>query len=200
MHSSDPLPLSPFFNSSYNKMKELSAFNQVMTFKAPSIQRMIQVVHRVAQKSCRQACQLFCCPVGTMLCEKACWTCCPAQNNQTPEVKTSQVALLGPPSTILIVNISNSTLVDCVIGNDTYPSVVADSQPLMQESELQIHNQARCSCSQGQQREAQASPPPSAEPPSVNIHSSHLNCVIIGDNNYMHAEQTHSTETEELQV
>ncbi|XP_041799132.1 uncharacterized protein si:dkey-29h14.10 [Chelmon rostratus] len=200
MHNSDPLPLSPFNHSSCTKMKERSAFNQAMALKASSMQRIIQVVHRVAQKSCRQAFQLFCCPFGAMLQEKAHWTCCPAQNHQTTEVKTSQVALHGPPSTILIVNISNSTLIDCVIGNNTFPSVVAESQPLMQESELQMYNQARCSCSHGQQGEAQSCPPPLAEPPSLSIHSSHLNCVIIGDNNYMHAEQTHSSEIEELQA
>lgn len=42
-------------------------------------------------------------------------------------------ALQSPPSTILIVNISNSTLIDCVIGNGTRP--VAECQPLMQETE-----------------------------------------------------------------
>ncbi|XP_044064012.1 uncharacterized protein LOC122881635 isoform X2 [Siniperca chuatsi] len=173
------------------------------------MQRIIQVVQRVAQKSCRRAFQMFCCPLDTLLCEKV--TCCPAQNLQPPENETTQVAIRSLPSTILIVNISNSTLIDCVIGNDTYPSAVAESQPLMHGSELQMHNQAGCSCSRGQQGAAHTSPPPppphplcpplpSAELPSITIHSSHLNCVIIGDNNYMHAEQTHSTETEELQV
>lgn len=43
------------------------------------------------------------------------------------------MALQSPPSTILIVNISNSTLIDCVIGNGTH--TVAECQPLMQETE-----------------------------------------------------------------
>lgn len=61
-------------------------------------------------------------------------------------------------------------------------------------------DQARCSYGCGQQGQAQTTPapPPSAEPPSITIHSSQLNCVIIGDNNYMHADQSHSTEAEEV--
>lgn len=51
----------------------------------------------------------------------------------------THIALRSLPSTILIVNINNSTLIDCVIGNDTFPPVVAESQPLMQQFELQMH-------------------------------------------------------------
>ncbi|KAF1387418.1 hypothetical protein PFLUV_G00078480 [Perca fluviatilis] len=208
MDDSDPLAPSPFSNSN-SKVKERTPFNQVMTFKASNMQRLVQVVQRVVQKSCRTACQMFCCPLDTLLCEKV--TFCPAQPHQPTGDRTTQLALQNPPSTILIVNISNSTLIDCVIGNDTYQSAVAESQPLMQESERQRHDQARCSCSRGQQGAAQTSAPPppppppgpplpSAQPRSINIYSSRLNCVIIGDNNYMHAEQTHSTVTEVLQV
>ncbi|XP_049439700.1 uncharacterized protein LOC125893192 [Epinephelus fuscoguttatus] len=198
------LALEPFNNSILTKVKETTPFNQVMTLKASNMLRLIQVVHRMAQKSCRRAFQLFCCPMDTMLCENG--TCWPAQNHQAADDKTAQVALRNPPSTILIVNISNSTLIDCVIGNDTYPSAVAECQPLMQESGLHMHDQARCHCSRRQPGAGQTSPPPppppppplqSAEPPSIIIHQSSLNCVIIGDNNYMHADQTHSTETEE---
>ncbi len=74
-----------------------------------------------------------------------------------------------------------------------------------------VTDQAGCSCSHGQQGAAQTCtlpppphplcpPLPPAESPSINIHGSHLNCVIIGDNNYMHADQTHSTETEDQQA
>ncbi|XP_051262280.1 uncharacterized protein si:dkey-29h14.10 [Dicentrarchus labrax] len=201
MDSSDPLTLRPFNNSNFSKTKERTPFYQVMTCKDSSLQRIIQVVQRVAQKSCRRACQLFCCPLDTLLCEKL--TACPAPNHQPEEDKNAQVALRSPPSTILILNISNSTLIDCVIGNDTYPSAVAESQPLMHESELHMHDQARCGCSCGA---AQTSPPPPAplpapaEPPRISIHSSHLNCVIIGNNNYMQAEQSDYTETNEPQV
>ncbi|GAA6217568.1 uncharacterized protein LOC108887117 [Lates japonicus] len=206
MDTSDPHALSPFKSTNLTIMKERTSLNQVMAFKTSNIQRVVQVVQRVAQKSCRRACQFFCCPLDALLCEKV--TCCPAQNHQFTEDKTTQVALRNPPSTILIVNISNSTLIDCVIGNDTYPSAVTESQPLMQGSEPYRHDQMRCSCSHGQQGAGQTSPPsppppphcpplPPEEHPSINIHSSHLNCVIIGDNNYMHAEQIRSTETEE---
>ncbi|KAI3361452.1 hypothetical protein L3Q82_013622, partial [Scortum barcoo] len=124
------------------KLKRMFVFPcaplQVMTCKAPNLQRIIQVVQRVAQKSCRRACELFCCPLDALLPEQAvCWT---AQSHQPTEDKTTQaVTLRTLPSTILIVNISNSTLIDCVIGNDTYTSAVAESQPLMQGPKLQMH-------------------------------------------------------------
>ncbi|XP_032373671.1 uncharacterized protein LOC116690673 [Etheostoma spectabile] len=206
MDDSDPLAPSRF-NDSKLKVVEKTPFNQVMTCKASNIQRLVQVVQRVVQKSCRTACQMFCCPLDTLLCEKV--TCCPGEPHQPTGDQTTQLALQNPPSTILIVNISNSTLIDCVIGNDAYRSAVAESQPLMQEPERRRHDPARCSCSRGQQGAAQTSAPPppppppplpSAQPRSINIHSSRLNCVIIGDNNYMHAEQTYSTDTEVLRV
>ncbi|XP_062256133.1 uncharacterized protein si:dkey-29h14.10 isoform X2 [Platichthys flesus] len=175
------------------------ALQTVMPVKAFNMQRVVQVVQLVqmaAQKSCRRACELFCFQLDTMLCENV--NCCPAQNHQQNEDKTTQVALPSPPSTILIVNISNSTLIDCVIGNDTYKTGVAESQPLMQEPDLHMHDQS-CSCNHGEQGTEHTSPlpaplphcPVSPEEPGINIHSSHLNCVIIGDNNYMHAEQIH---------
>ena len=68
----------------------------------------------------------------------------------------------------------------------------------------------RCSYNHEHQGATQTPPPPPPppfcpplppeEPPSINIQGSHLNCVIIGDNNYMHAEQINSTEKEELWV
>ncbi|XP_042346391.1 uncharacterized protein si:dkey-29h14.10 [Plectropomus leopardus] len=201
MDEADPLHLWPLDNSSFTK--ESTPSNQVMTLKAFSVQKIVQMMQMVVQKSCRRACQLFCWPSDTPLCEKI--KCSRAQNHQPTDDTSTQVALLNPPSTILIVNISNSTLIDCVIGNDTYPSAVTESQPLMQESELRKHDQTRCSCSHTQQGAGQASAlppplPPSAEPPSISISQSHLNCVIIGDNNYMHADQTLFDQTEEPEV
>ncbi|CAK6970075.1 uncharacterized protein si:dkey-29h14.10 [Scomber scombrus] len=209
MNYSVPLTLNPFKNS-HLKMKEITSFNQVMTCKVASMHRLMQTVQRMAQKSCRRACQLFCCPLDTLLCENISW--CPAQNHQPSQDNTTQVPLRNPPpSTILIVNISNSTLIDCVIGNDAYPSAVAEKQPLMQESELKMHDHMRCSCSCGQQGAAHTSdvplppphpphPLPSAETQSISIHGSHLSCVIIGDNNFMQVEGTRSIETEGPQM
>nr|XP_046256500.1 uncharacterized protein si:dkey-29h14.10 [Scatophagus argus] len=201
MSSYDSLALSHFNNSNFGKMKESSTFNQVMNYKATNIQRIIQVVHRMALKSCRRACQLFCCPIDSMLCERV--TQFPALNDQSTKEKTTQAAHQGPPSTIMIVNISNSTLVNCAIGNDTYQPMVAESQPLMQESELQMYGQVRCSCGCGKHGSAQTSTPPPPPPPlpltdpsNISIHGSRLNFVIIGDNNYMHAEQCEALDTQ----
>ncbi|XP_023127271.1 uncharacterized protein LOC111569412 [Amphiprion ocellaris] len=202
MSSSDPQSVPPFIDRNTEKMKERTPLNQVVTFKPFSMQRVVQVMHRMAQKSYIRACRLFCLPLEPMLCEKV--TCCSAPSHHPKEDTNTQVALQSPPSTILIVNISNSTLIDCVIGNETYPSTVTERQPLMQESELHMHGHVRCSCGCGQQEAAQrTSPPPPPPPPpplwplppsaehlNVTVHSSHLNCVIIGDNNYMHAEQS----------
>lgn len=62
-----------------------------------------------------------------------------------------------------------------------------------------VTDRVRCSCSHGQQGEAQTIPPPpppfttppqpSIEPKTINILSSDLKWVIIGDNNYMWSEQ-----------
>ncbi|XP_026226860.1 uncharacterized protein LOC113169562 [Anabas testudineus] len=208
MDSSDTAPQRPGNNSCFTKMKKRPPIKQVMLWKTCNLHRLLQVVQRVVQKSCRRACQLFCCPTRAALSDKPAG--CPAQDDRPTAAKTTQVALTNPPSTILIVNISNSTLIGCVIGNEAYSSAVAESQPLMQESALHMHDQMRCSCSWGQQgAEQMPSPPPpppvcpllsSQEPPRINIHSSHLNYVIIGDNNYMHAEHAPVTETEEPQM
>ncbi|KAF7650590.1 hypothetical protein LDENG_00123380 [Lucifuga dentata] len=187
-------------------MKPRTTFYQVMTREASGTQFM-QVVQMVFKKG-RRICQLFCGSSDTLLCERV--ACCPAQTRQPEEDKTTQglskikmTGLLSPPSTILIINISNSTLIDCVIGNETYPSAVVQSQPLMQETQLQMqHEQRRCKGRCGQQGAAKTSSPPPPPPPppphpplaesqSIHIHSSNLNCVIIGDNNSMQVEQTH---------
>ncbi|KAM8868941.1 uncharacterized protein AB9W97_016539 [Spinachia spinachia] len=148
-----------------------------------------KVAQRVAQKSFCRACELFCCPIDALQTDKVTWC------HQPAAAAATQVALENSASTILIVNISNSTLIDCVIGSDNYLCALAEGRPLMWESQLQM--QDRCSCSCEQQGAAQSSTPP---PLNINVHSSHLNCVIIGDNNYMHAEQTHLTEAEEPRV
>ncbi|XP_037310460.2 uncharacterized protein si:dkey-29h14.10 isoform X2 [Pungitius pungitius] len=170
------------FGSLPEKSGGLTCMHRMTCCKTSSMQRFFQVAQRVVQKSFCTACQLFCCPVDALRSEKVAWCHQPA------------VALRNLASTILIVNISNSTLIDCVIGSDNYPCAVAEGRPLMPDSQLQM--QGRCSCSCGQQGAAQSPPPPPTSL-SINIHSSRLNCVIIGDNNYMQAEQTHLTETEE---
>lgn len=90
----------------------------------------------------------------------------------------------SPPSTVLIVNISNSTLVNCVIG-DSHPAV---RQPLMQESHLQKADLS-CSCCHSRQAAASATLAEAPHPHAhlnINIHGSCLNSVIVGDNNCMH--------------
>ncbi|XP_040923702.1 uncharacterized protein si:dkey-29h14.10 [Betta splendens] len=194
MANFDPFNPSPVNNSCLTKTRESTSTNQVMSLKAFSMQRLVQLV----QKSSRRACQLFCCPLDALLCEKP--ACCPGSDSQPTAPKTAQVALTSPPSTILILNISNSTLIDCVIGPDTYASAAAESHSLMQEPALHVHDKLRCSCSNGHQGSAPTSPTSasscvsSQEPPSINIHGSHLNYVIIGDNNYMHAEHVAEAE------
>ncbi|XP_029360963.1 uncharacterized protein LOC115045428 [Echeneis naucrates] len=198
MDSPDPLPLFDPFTA----IKEKTPMNQVLSFKVSSMHRVIQVIHRLAQKSCRRACQLFCCPIDTLPWDQY----CPAKSPQVTEDKTTQVVRLSPPSTILILNINNSTLIDCAIGNEAYSSSVTESQLLMQNSVFHLHDKLRSSCNHGQQGTAQAPSSPLPLPhcrlsspeenPSINIIDSHLSCVIIGDNNYMHTEQIHPTEIE----
>lgn len=53
---------------------------QVKTLKVSGLDRFIQVVHRVVQKSCRTACQLLCCPIDRMLCHRPSYTYCPGKS------------------------------------------------------------------------------------------------------------------------
>lgn len=72
---------------------------------------------------------------------------------------------------------------------------------------LCVIDQTRCRCSHGQEGAPSSPPSPplphadspiqSQELPRINIYSSHLSCVIIGDNNYMNTEQVQFSETEE---
>lgn len=48
---------------------------QVLTLKASNMQRLVEVVRRMAQKSCRRAFQFLCYPIDTLWCEEV--TCCP---------------------------------------------------------------------------------------------------------------------------
>ncbi|XP_076006430.1 uncharacterized protein LOC143000858 isoform X3 [Genypterus blacodes] len=149
----------------FTKMKSTAPFNQAMTCKNSvlDLQKVLQVMLRKGRKIC----QLFCSSLESLLCERfaAVLICRPLEN------KTSQVGLHTPPPTILIINISNSTLTDCTFGNDAYPSSVVESQPLMQESQRQM------------QAESQ-------NVATIQISDSHLNYVIIGNNNFMHVEET----------
>ncbi|XP_037533066.1 uncharacterized protein si:dkey-29h14.10 [Nematolebias whitei] len=158
-------------------MNETASSGQVMTFKASRAQRFIQLVQTAAHTSCK----FFCMPFS----EKA--ACCPDKTLQ-PEEKNTNEPLQHSPSAVLIVNISNSTLIDCVIG-DSYPCAVADRHPLMRESQLLKSARVRCSCCHKRQEATPPSPPVSpGEHQNISIHSSSLNCVIIGDNNHMRTE------------
>ncbi|KAM9309365.1 uncharacterized protein KZ484_025453 [Pholidichthys leucotaenia] len=189
-------PLSPVINSNFTQITERK--RQIQVVKAPSLQRIIQVMQRMAQNSCQRVGRLFCLPVNTQLCEKT--TCCPAPTFQPKENTDTRASLWSPPSTVLILNISNSVLTDCVIGNDSYSSAAAvtEQQPLMKGSQLHVHGELRCSCSTGHQGATPAFylPPPSAEPPkpNISIYDSTLSYTIIGSNNCMHVEQPEAEE------
>ncbi|KAM4632833.1 uncharacterized protein ACJ7VT_013472 [Polymixia lowei] len=152
-------------------------------FIRPSdMEKVIQVLQMVLRKA-RSVCQLFYSSLGT---------CGPsAQTHQLLEDKPTQTWLLPPPATTLIININNSTLTSCIIGNSNYSSATLDNQPLLQGAGLQMHELTKCSCQCGHQVAAQTTvPPPSPDPLGIHIHSSHLNCVVIGDNNSMQVDQT----------
>ncbi|CAN9514144.1 unnamed protein product [Ophioblennius macclurei] len=176
------------------KTREKASVSQMLTLKAFSMRKVFQMMHNTVQKSCVMACRFMCIPLHRQLCEGT--TCCAAQHQQPTKEQIEQAALKGPRSTILIVNISNSTLNDCIIGDNSYQSTVTERQPLMQQPQSFVHGQQMCSCCHGQQGAEQVSspclpcaPPSDAEQLSINIQCSHLHCVIIGDNNYMHTEE-----------
>ncbi|KAF6720179.1 hypothetical protein FQA47_010222 [Oryzias melastigma] len=108
---------------------------QVVPPRASAVQKVVARMQTFAQRTC----QLFCLPLQPLPCGNI--SCCSAQTHQLePGVKKQDhsQSVQSVPPTILIVNISNSTLIDCVIG-DSCPSAAAERQPLMQEAELQKH-------------------------------------------------------------
>ncbi|MED6277706.1 hypothetical protein CHARACLAT_016217 [Characodon lateralis] len=167
-------------------LEERAPMTQVMTFKTFSMQSFIKMMQAVAMRSCTKACQFFCLPVV----EKS--ACSPDKTPHFGEKKNAQDRLLSPPSTVLIINISNSTLIDCVIG-DSHLSAAAELQTLMQESDLEKTAEVSCSCCHRRQEAAQPAPSAALRAPAehlnINILSSRLNSVIIGDNNYMNIQQ-----------
>ncbi|KAM4735737.1 uncharacterized protein FYW61_006151 isoform 1-T1 [Anableps anableps] len=182
-----PVHQSPNSKADNNLAKIIeTAPTRVMMFKGFSMQRLIQVMQAVALRSCSRACQFFCLP-GV---EKR--KCSPDRTLLLREEKNAQDRLASPPSTVLIVNISNSTMINCVIG-DSRPSAAAERRPLMEESQLQKAVEVSCSCCQSRQEAAQAAPSESPHPPAehlnITIHGSCLNNVIVGDNNYLHVQQ-----------
>ncbi|XP_056143077.1 uncharacterized protein si:dkey-29h14.10 [Lampris incognitus] len=144
--------------------------------------RLIPLLQTVLDNG-RKACQLFCGNLETFRLFYRDYTAQPELLEDSP----SQVQTLT--STTLIINISNSTLSDCVIGNVSFPAAVVDKEPLMMGSELHMHASMTCNCSCKHQMAANTSVPLlSEELHRVCIQDSHLNCVIIGDNNSMRVE------------
>ncbi|XP_032413754.1 uncharacterized protein LOC116716902 [Xiphophorus hellerii] len=173
-------------DNNLTKIIERAPTTQVMTFKGFSMQKLFQVMQAVAMRSCSKACQFFCLPAVEKRNDS------PDQTLHRREEKNAQDRLTSPPPTVLIINISNSTMVNCVIG-DSHPSAAAERRPLMEDSEQQKAVEVSCSCCQSLQEAAQAAPsePPHPLPAHQNIiiHSSCLSNVIVGDNNYMHVQQ-----------
>ncbi|XP_055083755.1 uncharacterized protein si:dkey-29h14.10 isoform X1 [Periophthalmus magnuspinnatus] len=162
-----------------NKVNDPHEHNQLVGFKAFSMSTLMRAMHMMVQKSCQKACQLLCCSIDNLLCDRL--TICPGKKEEGQREESPVAAAWSPPSTILILNINNSTLIDCVIGNEPCPPTVAEKQPLMQGTIHNVHDPRTCS------------------PPSIQISSSHLSCVIIGDNNYMQVEQTVPSEEETVE-
>lgn len=174
-----------------NNMKDRQELNQqVLSYKVFNMSRLVQIMHRMVEKGCRRVRQFLCCSMDKLLCDRVTLCSVYDQKDQQHAEETTPAAPWSPPSTILIVNISNSTLIDCVIGNETYPPAVAEKQPLIQGTKQEMHDHNRRNYS------LQGSPAPTSLPPSIQIDSSNLSCVIIGDNNYMQVEQSPPSEEE----
>ncbi|CAL8338677.1 unnamed protein product [Gadus morhua 'NCC'] len=140
-------------------------------YQAPEMQNVYDLLDMALRKG-RQTCQLIYHSLGM---------CSP--------LPFERAHFLHPPATTLIINISNSTLVDCAIGNGNLPHEVVDRQPLMWGCAPNVHGDMMCSCFHGHHVAAEPTllPPPA----TISVHSSQLNYVIIGDSNYMNVTQTH---------
>ncbi|CAL8287008.1 unnamed protein product [Merluccius merluccius] len=148
----------------------------VVTQEASDMQKVFDLMGAILQKG-RQACQLVSHSLGM---------CGPSPLDRTLHCPGHH-HLLHPPATTLIINISNSTLVDCAIGSGNYLPLVVEKQPLLGGHAPLVH-EPRCSCFHSHLMAAQPTAPP--PPASIQVHSSNLKYVIIGDNNHMQVDQT----------
>ncbi|KAJ8353864.1 hypothetical protein SKAU_G00214310 [Synaphobranchus kaupii] len=96
-----------------------------------------------------------------------------------------------------IINIHHSTLNNCIFGSNNGQHINADRQyPPSYSPERLRHEAERCSCSCGQQGPAQSF----SAPQSLQVHSSDMEYVIIGDNNTLTVETVGQEEEEEGEV
>lgn len=144
-------------------------------------------MQRAVEVGCRTVRQLLWCPVPHLQCDRP--AMCSGQKEQEPakEQPSSAAETWSAPSTYLIVHISNSTLIDCKIGNETGAPAVTEKQPLMQGTIPDFYDPDRCSCGSASQ------------PPNIEINRSNLDCVIIGHNSNMQVERTEPSEEEPAQ-
>ncbi|KAJ8288397.1 hypothetical protein COCON_G00010560 [Conger conger] len=92
-----------------------------------------------------------------------------------------------------IINIHDSTLNNCTFGSNNGHCINANRQhPPSYSPEHVRHEVERCSC--GQQGAAQSS---SSAPPSLQLHISDVEYVVIGDNNTVTAETVEAEGQEE---
>ncbi|CAL1610530.1 unnamed protein product [Knipowitschia caucasica] len=167
----------------FKKVKNQHEHTKVISQKAFTTSTLVQTFLKVVKQSIWSSCQLLCCSIDDLQWDRrvlCSW--CLGKHGQGHTGKlctTAEAAAWNPPSNILIVNISNSTLTECVIGNETTLPTVTEKQPLKQRNIWDLHS----SKSRG--------------PPRILIDNSNLSFVIFGDNNYMHVQPTEARDESE---
>ncbi|XP_064196408.1 uncharacterized protein si:dkey-29h14.10 [Anguilla rostrata] len=172
--------------------------SQMIRFQCTDLQQPSQFIQTVIRKG-RRACQLFykllesCDP---LLYESA--TGSPASDSvhQTPPpLQTTALIDRQDMAPTYIINIHDSTLNNCIFGSNNGQCINAERQyPPFYSPEHVRHEAEMCSCRCGQQGPAQSS---SSAPQSLQVHSSDMEYVIIGDNNTMTVETEGLKEEEE---
>lgn len=144
--------------------------------------QLLQMFVSKGKKACQFLCRSLemCCPLSIeRLIDCSAFRCSP-EENPTGAV----TADMTRPSPTYIINIQHSTLNNCVFGNGNYQSVTAEQQPLMQSPMTETNEPIGGSCTTiDQQMAVQTTHSSSAV--DVDVHSSHLRYVIIGDQNSM---------------
>lgn len=160
---------------------------QVIWSQPTDMEKAMKLVEIVMRKGCN-TCQLFyssleiCSPsiferVTGLTAQLPLDTSVPERDNSTPTY---------------IINIQNSTLSHCIIGNSNYHSVVTEQQPLL--APAQGKPAEGCSCSCGHQMVVQTTPP---EPQGIQVQGSYLKYVMVGDDNTMEVKHILPTARED---
>ncbi|KAI1894169.1 hypothetical protein AGOR_G00113050 [Albula goreensis] len=156
--------------------------------------KMMQTVINKGKKAWQQFCKLLesCDP---LLCERVAGPPAsdPVLENPLPSHNATQIGQQNVPPTLLVINIHDSILNNCIFGSNNGQHITTERQCVSpHSSESTRRGAGRCSCQCSQQGPAESSPAPQ----NLQVHSSDLGYVVIGDNNTLIVDEVDEEEEE----